>query len=94
MGRYGGREKGRKNKRTIEVERIAAQYELNPFEVLIMIANADNEGLKTDEKIPVAVRGQAAKEAAKYLYPQKQAVQLSTDPEVGFKVRIEDYSSK
>lgn len=44
--------------------------------------------------IPMEVRMHAAKEACKYLYPQRKAVTLSTDEESGFRIVIEDYVSK
>lgn len=46
-----------------------------------------------EPNIKLADRVQAAKEAAKYLYSQKQAVALSTG-ESGIKIVIEDYSKK
>jgi len=89
-----GRPKGAKNKRNYIVERIAAKFELDPFEVLMMIAVGDWKGLgfeaKTrttftpqgieveEEVIPIAQRCIAAKEATKYLYTPKTKVELST----------------
>jgi len=104
-----GRPKGAKNKRTLEVEIIANRFKINPFEVLMMIAAGDWKGLgykaKTrkvftnsgdvneEENVPLEQRNMAAREATKYLYPQKNKVELSTGQE-GFKIVVEDYSEK
>jgi len=104
-----GRPKGCKNKRNLEVEAIAARFAINPFEVLMMIAAGDWKGLgfktKTTkvftasgamnevENVPLNERNQAAKEASKYLYSQKNKVELTTGQE-GFKIIVEDYSEK
>lgn len=104
-----GRPKGSKNIRSITVEMIAARFKIDPFEVLMMIAAGDWKGLgyKEETKTSFAASGiefeepwiklsdrvQAAKEAAKYLYSQKQSVQVSTG-ESGIKIIIEDYSKK
>lgn len=40
------------------------------------------------------MRMKAATELMKYIYPQKKALELSTDPVKGFKIIVEDYSSK
>ena len=103
----GGRAKGVLNKRTLLVDEIASRFELDPFEVLMMVAVGDWEALGFDSKtrvtvtskgeaieedsVPLAQRVQAAKEAAKYLYAQKQSVAISTD-DSGFKIIIEDYT--
>lgn len=105
----GGRTKGSKNRRTLMVEDIAAKFDIDPFEVLMMIAAGDwaalgyeaktktsftQAGIEIEEdNVPLACRVQAAKEAAKYLYAQKQSVALSTG-DAGIKIVIEDYSKK
>jgi len=104
-----GRPAGSKNKRTLQVEEIAAKYDLDVFEVLVMVAVGDWQGLGYQSKskisytnagiefeedyIKLSDRVQAAKEAAKYLYSQKQSVALSTG-DTGIKILIEDYSKK
>ena len=104
-----GRKKGSKNKRSITVEMIAKRYDLDPFDVLMMIATGDWKGLgfesktKTtftmngieveEENIPIGERTKAAKEAAGYLYSKKQAIEVSTG-ENGFKIVVEDYTAK
>jgi hypothetical protein len=105
----GGRPKGVKNTRTRTIEEIAAKFDIDPFEVLMMIAAGDWEGLGfaaksrtsftpqgieiEEDNVPLAQRCQAAKEAAKYLYSQKQSVALSTG-DTGIKIIVEDYSKK
>lgn len=103
------RPKGAKNKRNLEVEEIALRFDMNPFEVLMMIAAGDWKGLGFEEKthttftpqgieieeqnISVGERGKAAAACCKYLYSAKQSVEVSTG-QSGFKVIIEDYSKK
>lgn len=103
----GGRPKGVKNTRTRMVEDIAGKFELDPFEVLMMVAVGDWKGLGYDAATKVSYsaagidfeepnikltdRVQAAKEASKYLYSQKQSVALSTG-EAGIKIIVEDYT--
>lgn len=103
------RTKGSKNRRTRLIEEIASNFELDPFEVLLMVTNGDWKGLGFDgpskisysqagiefeePNIKLSERVQAAKEASKYLYSQKQSVALSADTE-GFRIVIEDYLTK
>jgi len=102
----GGRPKGLPNKRTRLVEEIAAKFDIDPFEVLMMVAAGDWKGLgyetksKTiftpqgiemeEDNVTLSNRVAAAKEAAKYLYSQKQSVALSTG-DSGIKIIVEDY---
>jgi len=44
--------------------------------------------------ITMDMRLQAAREASKYLYPQRKAVSLSADEEKGFRVIVEDWTVK
>lgn len=83
-----GRPKGAKNKRSIEVEIIASKFDKDPFEILMMIATGDWQGLGFDSKtrtsftpqgieieednVPIAQRCVAAKEATRYLHAPKQ----------------------
>lgn len=103
------RPKGSKNKRSFEVEEIAAKYDLNPFEVLMMVSAGDWKGLGFDSatktsftaagiefeepNIKLSDRVQAAKEAAKYLFSTKQPV----DPKTGdasIRIVVEDFTKK
>lgn len=85
-----GRPKGAKNKRNFQVEVIAANFELDPFEVLMMIATGDWKGLGYDGKtkttftmngieveednVPIRERCNAARECCRYLYTQKHNI--------------------
>lgn len=104
----GGRQKGTPNKRTT-VQEIAESFDLDPFEVLMMVAAGDWQGLGYDSKtrisftaagiefeedtIKLSDRVTAAKEASKYLYSQKKAVELSGESNA-IKIVIEDYKTK
>lgn len=103
----GGRPKGVKNTRTRLVEEIAAKFKLDPFEVLMMVAAGDWKGLGYEAEvrtsfaasgiefeepvIKLSDRVQAAKEASKYLYAQKQSVARGAG-DTGIKIVIEDYT--
>lgn len=66
--RRGGRQKGTPNKRTAEF--VEALGTCNPLESLIEIINTtDNEGLKASICLTLL----------KYLYPQRKAVEISTE---------------
>lgn len=109
MKRGPGRPKGSKSKNETAAEYLAAKLNIDPLEVVMKFAAGDWKGLgyETDRyEIETAsgnvkqvfvitpnMRLDAAKEASKYLHSQKKAVELSTS-EDGFKVIIEDYSSK
>lgn len=104
-----GRPKGSKNKHSFQIEEIANKFDIEPFEVLMMVAVGDWKGLgfeaayKTsytgagiefeEPNIKLADRVQAAKEACKYLYSQKQAVAISTG-DTGIKIIVEDYTKE
>lgn len=110
MPRFGGRQKGTKNKSRTAVEETAARLKVNPFEVLCLFAKGDWKALgyeaecyfaeKPDGAVKMGyvispeMRVTAAKEASKYLYPQKKALEVSTDETKGFKVILEDYTGK
>lgn len=84
-----GRPKGTKNERTILVEHLASQFKLDPFQILLMFANGDWQGLGYDSEVYVMenasgatkigytispeMRLVAAKEAAQYLYSKKKS---------------------
>lgn len=91
--KFGGRPKGVKNKdKTCLVEK-AKEMGVDPFEILLMFAKNDWEGLgykaEFEEKfgaggvpcmmriITPDIRMHAAKEAAQYMYPKKKAVEVS-----------------
>jgi|HubBroStandDraft_1064217.scaffolds.fasta_scaffold139177_4 hypothetical protein len=76
--KLGGRQKGTPNKRPT-VSELCARRGFDPFVVMIEIAQ--------DENNDAALRGKMAAELARYLEPQKKAVELS-NPE-GQVLRIE-----
>lgn len=109
----GGRKIGTPNKRTEELENIAQRIGVNPFEVLCLISAGNWKGLGYKEKtknkwlpsgieveedvISLESRLQAAKEACKYLFPQRKAVDLTAQGPAGtagIKIVIEDYLRK
>jgi hypothetical protein len=82
----GGRPKGIPNKRTQETTKIAEELGVDPFRVLLYMAGDmymelyPTFKLKPGEEpphIPMDIRKDAAKEAVKYLYPQKKAVEVT-----------------
>jgi hypothetical protein len=103
-----GKPKGAKNKHSFNAEEIANKFDLEPLEVLMMICAGDWNGLGFNEKtktsftnagiefeedhVKLEQRISAAKEASKYLYSAKQAVEVSGN--VGIKVIIEDFTKK
>lgn len=110
MPRFGGRQKGTKNKNRTAVEEMAARVGVDPFEILCFFAKGDWKSLgyeaecyfaeKPDGAVKMGyvispeMRVTAAKEASKYLYAQKKAVEISASEDKGFVVKIEDYTGK
>lgn len=90
----GGRKKGSLNKSTLPALALAQKHNCNPLEILFMFANGDWKGLGYDsdvyhfEKAEGSVqmgfvitpnmRLSAAESSAKYLFPQKKAIELSS----------------
>ncbi len=91
-GRIGGRQKGTPNKRTFDARALAEKIGVDPLEVLLMAAKRDWKGLgykssftkklsntgaaiKVDTIDPY-LQIQAAKEAAKFLYPSLKAIEI------------------
>ena len=105
----GGRVKGSRNKHTFNVEELAQKYDVEVFEVLLWVAMGDWRSLEFESKtkttftaqgieieednVPLKERVQAAKEAARYLYSQKQSIALSTG-ESGIEIIVKDYTTK
>lgn len=105
----GGMKKGFKFPETLNAEAIARELNCDPFEVLIRFTAGDWEGLGYDspevtkvlkdggtimvERITPEMRLTAAKEAVRYLYPQRKAIEMSTDEQKGFAIVIKDYTS-
>ena len=106
----GGRKKGTRNKNSVIIEEMAIKLGVSPFEVLLRFADGDWKGLgyenecyfseKPDGAVKMGYvitpesRLKAAESAAKYLYPQKQAITHSVDGDSGIKVVVEDYSKE
>ncbi len=103
-----GRPTGSKNKFTFNAEELARNLQIDPLELCLHIAAGDWKGagfpdefifienpegsVKARPCISPEMRLAAAKEAAKYMYSAKQAVQVSG--ELGLKIIVEDYLSK
>lgn len=106
----GGRQKGVGNKDILGLEERARALGVDVFEVLANFAGGNWKQLGYDNEVYVMENAQgatkigytitpemrlkASTELMKYIYPQKKAVELSSDPDKGFKLIIEDYTSK
>lgn len=90
------------------MEELAQKFDAEPFEILMRFASGDwaffgfdgptkttftAQGLEIEEQnLPIKDRVTAAKEACRYLYSQKQSVDVKV-PE-GIKIIVEDYTKK
>jgi hypothetical protein len=89
----GGRTKGTPNKRSLQVEEMAAQYKLDPFDFLMKVVNNDWEGIGVEpDKITTDHRIQAAKFASKYLYSEKKPLELDVNKQ-SITIEIKDYTA-
>lgn len=102
-----GRPKGSKNKHSFQVEEIAHQFEMEPFEFAMAVMNNDWErlGYETANKtsftpagiefeeanLKISDRIKCMEFAGKYLYSPKQAVDPKTG-EATIRVLVEDYT--
>lgn len=88
----GGREKGTPNKRTFDARALAEKKGVDPLEILLDIAGNNwpelgyetcfitkvNMGIEYEESvITMENRLNAAKEAAKYIYPQLKSTEIT-----------------
>lgn len=104
-----GRVAGTPNKKTVEAMVRAEELGIDPFEILLLFAAGDWEALGLSptrtmtsgaggtyevDTISPELRQKSAHDACKYLLPQRKAMEMSTNEGMGFKVVIEDYSSK
>lgn len=91
-----GRKKGAKNRKTVLVESTAARLGVDPFEILCLFAKGDWKklGYLNPDAITPHARLEAASDACKYLYSQKRSVELSNPDGEGFKIIVEDFSTK
>lgn len=85
--KLGGRPKGAKNKRSLQVEILADKFQ-DPFELLMLFATGDWKGLGYDSEVYIMESAQgstkigytispemrlaATKEACQYLYPKRK----------------------
>ncbi len=88
------RPKGSKNKHSFNAEELAQKFNLQPLEILLMIANGQWEelGCATSYDLSLPDRLRAAEKACAYLYSTKQAVQVSGNHVL--EMRVFDYTSK
>jgi hypothetical protein len=86
-----GKKKGTLNKKTLALAEKAEQLGVDPFTILLLVANMDWKALGYDSAtrtkyvasgdsyeediIQMSDRVNAAKEASKYLYPQRKAIE-------------------
>lgn len=105
-----GRKKGTPNKKTILADQMAKDLGVDPLEVLLLFTKGDWKALGYEAESTVCYtaagieyskftispdnRIAAAKEAVKYLYSQKKAIELSADKDSGIKIILEDYTKK
>ncbi len=91
--KIGGRQKGQSKHKV--AEETAKRLGIDPFEVLCLFAKGDWMELRINkDDIRPRDRLEAAKEACKYIYAQKRAVEISNPDGTGFRVQVVDYSSK
>jgi hypothetical protein len=105
-----GRKKGSVNQKTKDARELMERLGFDPLEFLFRTAMGDWKSLGYEKKTETRVlkdggtievdviefkdRLLAAKEAAKYVYPQTKAVELSSNESQGFVIKIEDYGVK
>ena len=69
----GGRRKGSRNRRTVEVAERLAELDCDPFEGMVRIA--------MDESAPIEVRARMHAELAQYVAPKRKAVEVTGEPQ-------------
>ncbi len=72
--KYGGRQKGTPNKKTVALQEIAERLDVDPFEILLLYAKGDFItlglcGVTSSERLKAAI------EAASYLHPKRKAIE-------------------
>lgn len=73
----GGRRKGSPNKRTVLLIEKAAYLKVDPFEILLLVAKGDWQGLGYEfNPITLGDRLAAATQACQYLYPKRKAIDV------------------
>ncbi len=66
-----GRTRGSLNKKTQDLYDLCTKERVNPFQALLKLCKHDDD----------TIRLQALKEACKYLYPQRKAIEMKQDEE-------------
>jgi hypothetical protein len=106
-----GRPKGSKTRIVQLADDLVTKLDVDPLEVLMLFAKGDWEALGYDSKETICynsagqeyskltvtpeMRVSAAREAVKYIYCQRKAVELSNQGESeGFRIIVEDYTKK
>jgi len=106
-----GRAKGTPNQKTIDARALMERLGFDPLEFLFRTAMNDWKSLGYEKRTETKVlkdggtievdvieftsRLTAAKEAAKYVYPQTKALEISPgDESKGFRIILEDYGGK
>jgi hypothetical protein len=106
----GGRKKGTPNQKTRDARDLMERLGVDPLEFLFLTIKEDWKALGYESRyetkvlkdggtieVPViefSSRLTAAKEAAKYVYPQTKALEMTSGDGEGFVIKIEDYGSK
>lgn len=106
----GGRQKGTPNKESTTAASIAARLGVDPMEILLYFAIGDYKALGYENElyhketasgevkmgyvITPETRMNAAKEAAKYIYPQLKALEHTGDVAGGLIFHVKDYANK
>lgn len=81
----GGRKAGVPNKKTQDLMEKCEAQGFDPFQAMINIAIHSNDP---------NFKFSALKEICQYIYPKRKALEMSTNPEMGFEIVIKDYVSK
>lgn len=76
-----GRKPGTPNKSTQDLMAICEARGLNVFEAMVILAIEETDSTKKFDRL---------EKISKYLYPQRKAIEHSSD-EKGFRIIIEDY---
>jgi hypothetical protein len=103
-----GRKKGSSNRRTMMVDEMVSKLNVDPLEVLLLFAKGDWKKLGYDAESTICynsagieytrltispeTRIMGAKEAVKYIYSQKKAMELSASSNEGFKIIVQDFT--
>jgi hypothetical protein len=106
----GGRTKGSKNRVIGDVATLVAKLDVDPLEVLLLFSKGDwkslgykqeaticytNAGIEYEKfTITPEIRMNAAKEAVKYCYSQKKAIEIAPADNKKWNIEIVDYTKE